>query len=80
MSPFFSIIIPAHNEERRIGKLLEAVEKQSYRNFELIVSDSASEDDTAKIVEGFKKNISSLIHLPTKTPNVGAAIRLHLEK
>lgn len=73
MSPFFSIIIPAHNEERRIGKLLEAVEKQSYRNFELIVSDSASEDDTAKIVEGFKKNISSLIHLPTKTPNVGAA-------
>lgn len=72
-SPYFSIVVPAHNEERAIGKLLDTIAKQSYRNFELIVSDSASEDDTSKIIDEFKKVVPSLIHLQEKTPNVAAA-------
>jgi glycosyltransferase involved in cell wall biosynthesis len=73
MHPYFSIIIPAHNEQSNIGKLLDSVDKQSYRNFEVVVSDSASEDDTSKIVEEYKKVISTLIHLEEKTPNVATA-------
>jgi glycosyltransferase involved in cell wall biosynthesis len=72
-SPYFSIIIPAHNEEYRIGKLLTSIGKQTFRNFELIVSDSASEDDTGIIVESHRHSIPSLVHLQNKTANVGAA-------
>jgi len=73
MSPYFSIIIPAHNEEKNIGKLLETIEKQSYRDFEVIVSDSASEDETCKQVEGYRKKVPELILLEEKTHNVSQA-------
>lgn len=73
MSPYFSIIIPAHNEERVIGKLLETIEKQSYRDFELIVSDSSSEDETCRRVNEFTKKVPLLILLEEKTYNVSEA-------
>jgi len=73
MSPQFSIIIPAHNEEQTIGKLLETIAKQSYRDFEVIVSNSASEDETARVVEEYRKKVPSLIITEEKTPNVSAA-------
>lgn len=72
-SPFFSIIIPAHNEERNIGKLLDTIAKQSFRDFEVIVSDSNSEDETCKVVEEYRKVFPSLALLEEKTQNVSAA-------
>lgn len=53
---FISIIIPARNEEKRIGNLLESLKNQSYKDFEVIVVDDNSSDDTKKIVESFKEN------------------------
>lgn len=50
MNPYFSIVIPALNEERNIGLLLEKVTKQSYKNFEVIVVDNNSTDSTATVV------------------------------
>jgi glycosyltransferase involved in cell wall biosynthesis len=72
-SPFFSIIIPAHNEEQNIGKLLATIAKQSYRDFEVIVSDSSSEDETCKIAEEYRKMVPSFVLLEEKTQNVSAA-------
>jgi poly-beta-1,6-N-acetyl-D-glucosamine synthase len=50
-----SIIIPARNEERNIGLLLEALEKQTYpkESFEIIVVDDHSTDATGEIVSRF---------------------------
>lgn len=46
----FSVIVPAYNEEKRIRACLESIRAQRTRaSFELIVSDSASEDRTAAI-------------------------------
>lgn len=73
MSPYFSIIIPARNEEHNINKLLETISKQSYRDFEVIVSDSDSQDETCRVVEGYKKTLPSLVLLEEKTQNVSAA-------
>ncbi len=73
ISPYFSIIIPAHNEERNIGKLLDTLAKQSYHGFEVIVSDSNSEDETCKVVEEYKKRLPSLILSEDKTANVSVA-------
>lgn len=53
-----SIIIPARDEEKNIGKCLEAILKQDYPKdlFEVIVVDDHSTDATAAIVEGLKKS------------------------
>ncbi|MDD4383582.1 MAG: glycosyltransferase family 2 protein [Bacteroidales bacterium] len=52
--PKVSVLIPARNEELNIGKLLDRVINQSYRNIEVLVYDDQSVDNTAAIVEKFK--------------------------
>jgi glycosyltransferase involved in cell wall biosynthesis len=51
--PFFSVIIPAYNRERYIGKAIESVLAQTCRDFELIVVDDGSTDNTAKEVKRY---------------------------
>ena len=51
--PRVSVIIPAYNARHYIGAAIQSVQAQTFRNFEVIVIDDASTDDTAAIVEGF---------------------------
>jgi glycosyltransferase involved in cell wall biosynthesis len=50
-----SIIIPTLNEEKYIRKLLDSLAHQTYRNFEIIVVDGGSRDNTVSIIETYKK-------------------------
>jgi len=47
--PEISIIIPSYNEAEYLPKLLKCLNKQTYRNFEVIVADNHSTDGTADI-------------------------------
>ncbi|MBN1255733.1 MAG: glycosyltransferase [Deltaproteobacteria bacterium] len=58
--PLVSILIPARNEEANIGGCLSHVLNQSYSNFEVIVLDDQSEDDSYKIVAEMKKGHANL--------------------
>ena len=49
--PWVSVLIPARNEERRIGRLLESLSRQTYPSYEVLVLDDQSEDRTVEIVE-----------------------------
>lgn len=51
--PFFSIIIPAYNRAHLIGKTIEDVLSQSFSDFELIIADDGSTDDTEKVMNTF---------------------------
>lgn len=46
-----SILVPARNESGNIATLIRSVRLQEYQNFELIVCDDQSDDDTAEIVK-----------------------------
>ncbi|HIH05500.1 TPA: glycosyltransferase [Candidatus Woesearchaeota archaeon] len=48
--PELSIIIPCLNEEHYIGRLLDCLGKQTFRDFQIIVVDSHSTDGTATVV------------------------------
>jgi len=72
-TPFFSVIIPAHNEEKNIERLLNSLVEQSYQDFEIIVSNSDSIDNTSEVVEKFKTSFPTLRLLEEKTQNVSAA-------
>ena len=44
-----SVVIPAYNEERVIGKLLKSLKDTGYKDYEVIVVDDGSTDNTSKI-------------------------------
>ena len=54
MSHFISIVIPTLNEGAYIGRLLESLRRQTYTNFEVIVVDGGSRDETVKIAREYK--------------------------
>ena len=51
LAPFISVLIPARNEEINIEACLQSLQKQDYPNFEILVLDDNSSDNTANIVE-----------------------------
>ncbi len=51
MTEHLSIVVPCLNEEQYIGKLLTSLSKQTFQNFEVIVIDGHSTDNTKGVVE-----------------------------
>ena len=52
--PFFSVVIPAYNREKFIGRAIESIINQTFINWELIVVDDASIDKTFDIISHYK--------------------------
>ena len=51
--PFFSVIIPIYNREGRIIKALESLKMQSFQNFETIVVDDCSTDNSYEVSSNY---------------------------
>lgn len=51
--PFFSVIIPAYNRALIVETAINAVLQQSFTDFELIISDDGSTDDTKEVVSKY---------------------------
>jgi glycosyltransferase involved in cell wall biosynthesis len=52
-TPLVSVIIPAFNAAQTVAQTLESLRAQTYENFEAIIVDDGSADDTATIVKNF---------------------------
>ena len=54
MSPLVSIIIPTYNRSYCIKKAIDSVLSQTFQDFELIIIDNYSEDNTEEIILKYK--------------------------
>lgn len=71
MNPLFSIIIPAHNEEKYLQKTVDSIKNQTLPDYEIIMVTNGCTDKTEEIA---KKNLSAKIrHLSLAKPNVSVA-------
>ncbi|KKU43102.1 MAG: EpsG, partial [Berkelbacteria bacterium GW2011_GWA2_46_7] len=60
-----SIILRLKNEQRFLPRVLEALSKQTYRDFEVIAVDSGSTDQTLDILDRFKDRVEiSVYNIP----------------
>ena len=51
-----TILIPAYNEDKYILETLQSVKDQTFKDFNCIISDNASSDETARICQSFVKD------------------------
>ena len=68
-----SIIIPTKNEEKYLPKLLKSIKKQTFKDYEIIVSDNRSKDKTKEIAKKYGCKVVSG-GLPGRARNQGAKI------
>lgn len=71
-SPAVSIGLPVYNGARYLSGAIEAILAQTYENFELIICDNASSDETPQICERFARQ-DPRIRYVRQPRNVGAA-------
>ena len=71
-SPTFSIIIPCFNAELYIRNCLISILKSSFSNYEIIVVDDGSTDNSAKLINSLA-NSKTIIKLISLTKNIGPA-------
>lgn len=66
--PFFSIIIPTYNRAEMAREAVEAALAQNYKDFEIIVVDDGSSDNTTQLLKTFEDQI-----ILVKKQNAGVA-------
>ncbi|MCB9481266.1 MAG: glycosyltransferase family 2 protein [Desulfobacteraceae bacterium] len=71
-----SVIIPVYNRAWCIKEALDCVLQQTYKNFELIVVNDGSDDETGQILEKYKDNHENIKVLFQKNRGVSASRNL----
>lgn len=68
--PKISIIMPSYNAEKYLSKSIDSILKQSFKDFEFIIIDDGSIDNTKKILSKYKKR-DKRIKILTNKDNLG---------
>ena len=71
-NPKISIGMPVYQAEKYIRRALDSLLGQTYGNFELIISDNASTDETSKLCQEYA-NLDDRIKYVQQRINRGAA-------
>lgn len=80
MSLLFSIIIPTFNRVLALERCLNSLLLQNYKNFEVIICDDGSTDNTFEMVEKFRGQINLRYYYnenwggPAKPRNLGLSV------
>jgi glycosyltransferase involved in cell wall biosynthesis len=76
--PLVSVIIPTYNRSNVLPRTLSSLEKQTYKNLEVIVIDDASTDDTEKVAKSFAGSLNLVylknkinLKIPSRSRNIG---------
>ena len=78
--PKVSVIIPAYNVDRFIGRAIESLQNQTMRNFELIVVDDGSTDRTGQVADRMAERDIRIDVIHTENQGAAAARNVALDR
>jgi len=73
MNPFFSVVIPAYNRASFLTRTIQSVLKQTETDFELLMVDDGSTDQTKELVNAFAEKDSRIRYIHQENAERGAA-------
>lgn len=78
-NPFFSIIMPVYNGAATIDKTIRSIVEQDFKDWELLILDSCSTDDTGEILAGYVSD-TRIKHLVEKDKGIYDGMNKGLEQ
>lgn len=72
-SPFFSIIVPAYNRAYILPETIQSVQQQKFTNWELIVVDDGSSDNTEELIRKLSESDKRIKYLYQQNAERSAA-------
>lgn len=79
-NPYFSVIIPVYNKEPHINRAINSVLRQSFQNFEIVIINDASTDNSLHEIQKFCDSRISLYHRKQPGPGGYAARNWGIKK
>ncbi len=80
MKGLVSVIIPVYNREKTLKQCVESVIAQTYKNFEIILIDDGSQDNSLKICKELQESDKRIKALSTEHIGVSEARNKGLDK
>ena len=69
----YSVIVPIYNREKSIKKCVDSILRQSEKDFELILVDDGSTDNSLNICKDFEKTDNRIIVIHKENGGVSSA-------
>lgn len=79
-SPIISVIMAVHNGQTYLGEAIESVLTQSFEDFEFLIHDDGSTDDTHTILKRYAKRDSRIILSRASNQGLAASLNLLINK
>jgi len=74
-NPTVSVIIPTYNRAHLIGRAIQSVLNQTYQDFEVIVVDDGSTDNTEEVIKEFQRKDERIKYIKHEKNKGGSAAR-----
>ena len=81
--PFISVVVTSYNYEKFIKKTLESISNQTYKNFEVVIVDDGSKDNSVAIIKQFTdkyKNFHLYTHENSQNKGFIESMKLGISK
>ena len=76
---FFSIIIPVYNSEKTLSKLLNSILEQNFNNYEIIIINDGSVDNTEDIILSYKSKFNHYKYIFKENSGVSSTRNIGLQ-
>lgn len=73
VTPLISIIMPAYNASEFLSETLASVKQQTYTNWELILVNDCSTDNTVELIQCFSESVLNRVKIITNESNLGVS-------